>query len=248
MKRIALISTGGTIEKTYDALTGVLANRVAVLDVMLAQMDLRGVGVSRIALMNKADLLLHRLGDIMGDKHQPIRPIPIHHHQAELDDDLIAIRGHHGPHCFIGGAVDQGLTPTEIVPTLTDVVVERGHDSGYRTTDKVVVLPPQRSQGSLVAVDDTSAVIDDEHGTNDVFGNGTQPLFAGDQLGFHSGPGTDVTDARVDKSFNFIQDAHHLIEMLGPRRGISASHSKQVTRPREWFVELLAHLNGNPTN
>ncbi|MEY4535480.1 MAG: hypothetical protein RLZZ246_1798, partial [Planctomycetota bacterium] len=37
MKRIALISTGGTIEKTYDALTGVLANRVAVLDVMLAQ-------------------------------------------------------------------------------------------------------------------------------------------------------------------------------------------------------------------
>ncbi len=56
MKRIALISTGGTIEKTYDALTGVLANRVAVLDVMLAQMDLRGVGVSRIALMNKDSL------------------------------------------------------------------------------------------------------------------------------------------------------------------------------------------------
>ena len=55
-KRIALISTGGTIEKTYDALTGVLANRVAVLDVMLAQMDLRGVGVSRIALMNKDSL------------------------------------------------------------------------------------------------------------------------------------------------------------------------------------------------
>ena len=56
MKRIALISTGGTIEKTYDALTGVLANRVAVLDVMLAQMDLRGVSVSRLALMNKDSL------------------------------------------------------------------------------------------------------------------------------------------------------------------------------------------------
>ncbi len=35
MKRIALISTGGTIEKTYDELSGMLANRVSVLDVML---------------------------------------------------------------------------------------------------------------------------------------------------------------------------------------------------------------------
>ncbi len=32
-KRIALISTGGTIEKTYDELSGVLANGVSVLDV-----------------------------------------------------------------------------------------------------------------------------------------------------------------------------------------------------------------------
>ena len=39
-KRIALISTGGTIEKTYDELSGVLANQVSVLDVMLA--SLRG--------------------------------------------------------------------------------------------------------------------------------------------------------------------------------------------------------------
>ncbi len=51
--RVALISTGGTIEKTYDELSGVLANRVSVLDVMLAGMDLRGVEITRIALMNK---------------------------------------------------------------------------------------------------------------------------------------------------------------------------------------------------
>lgn len=56
MKRIALVSTGGTIEKTYDALTGVLANKVAVLEVMLNRMDLRGAAVSRIALMNKDSL------------------------------------------------------------------------------------------------------------------------------------------------------------------------------------------------
>ncbi|HEX4449911.1 MAG TPA: asparaginase domain-containing protein [Kofleriaceae bacterium] len=56
MKRIALISTGGTIEKTYDDLSGVLANNVSVLDVMLASLELRGVTIQRVALMNKDSL------------------------------------------------------------------------------------------------------------------------------------------------------------------------------------------------
>lgn len=55
-RRIALISTGGTIEKTYDELSGVLANQVSVLDVMLASLELRGVEIQRIALMNKDSL------------------------------------------------------------------------------------------------------------------------------------------------------------------------------------------------
>jgi L-asparaginase len=55
-RRIALISTGGTIEKTYDALRGVLENRVSVLDVMLASLELRGVSLSRIPLMAKDSL------------------------------------------------------------------------------------------------------------------------------------------------------------------------------------------------
>lgn len=55
-RRIALISTGGTIEKTYDELSGVLANHVSVLDVMLASLELRGVEVQRVRLMNKDSL------------------------------------------------------------------------------------------------------------------------------------------------------------------------------------------------
>ncbi|MSP16096.1 MAG: asparaginase [Myxococcales bacterium] len=55
-KRIALVTTGGTIEKTYDALAGVLANRVSVLDVMLSELELRGVSLHRIPLMNKDSL------------------------------------------------------------------------------------------------------------------------------------------------------------------------------------------------
>lgn len=55
-RRIALISTGGTIEKTYDELSGVLANQVSVLDVMLASLELRGIEVQRVQLMNKDSL------------------------------------------------------------------------------------------------------------------------------------------------------------------------------------------------
>jgi L-asparaginase len=55
-RRIALISTGGTIEKTYDELSGVIANKVSVLDMMLASLVLRGVEIQRVALMNKDSL------------------------------------------------------------------------------------------------------------------------------------------------------------------------------------------------
>jgi len=55
-KRIALVSTGGTIEKTYDELRQVLTNKVSVLDVMLATLELRGVTIERVALMNKDSL------------------------------------------------------------------------------------------------------------------------------------------------------------------------------------------------
>jgi len=55
-KRIALVSTGGTIEKTYDELSGLLANQVSVLDVMLGSLELRGIEVLRVQLMNKDSL------------------------------------------------------------------------------------------------------------------------------------------------------------------------------------------------
>jgi L-asparaginase len=55
-KTIALISTGGTIEKTYDAFSGALKNEISVLDVMLASLELRGVSLERLRLMNKDSL------------------------------------------------------------------------------------------------------------------------------------------------------------------------------------------------
>ena len=56
LKRIAIISTGGTIEKTYDELSGVLSNQLSVLDVMLASLEVHGVEIDRVPLMNKDSL------------------------------------------------------------------------------------------------------------------------------------------------------------------------------------------------
>ncbi len=55
-RRIVIISTGGTIEKTYDELKGVLQNELSVLDVMLASMELGGAEIVRVPLMNKDSL------------------------------------------------------------------------------------------------------------------------------------------------------------------------------------------------
>jgi len=66
MFRLLLISTGGTIEKTYDELAGVLTNHVSVLDVMLASLELRGATITRRALMNKDSL------DMTPQDHQDI--------------------------------------------------------------------------------------------------------------------------------------------------------------------------------
>ena len=45
VRRVSLLTTGGTIEKTYDPLRGVLQNDVSVLDVMLSGLELEGVSV-----------------------------------------------------------------------------------------------------------------------------------------------------------------------------------------------------------
>jgi len=79
-KRIALISTGGTIEKTYDELHGVLDNRTSVLDVMLASLQLQGIDIVRIPLMNKDSLemtpqdhdLIARTAGTMAEAHDGV--------------------------------------------------------------------------------------------------------------------------------------------------------------------------------
>ena len=79
-KRIALISTGGTIEKTYDEFHGVLGNASSVLDVVLAGMQLNGVEIIRVPLLNKDSLemteqdheLIARTASAMAEAHDGV--------------------------------------------------------------------------------------------------------------------------------------------------------------------------------
>ncbi|MFT4840120.1 MAG: L-asparaginase [Planctomycetota bacterium] len=79
-KRIAMISTGGTIEKTYDEFHGVLDNANSVLDVVLASLELHGVDIVRVPLLNKDSLemtsqdheLIARTAGAMAEAHDGV--------------------------------------------------------------------------------------------------------------------------------------------------------------------------------
>ncbi|MEM7622941.1 MAG: asparaginase domain-containing protein [Planctomycetota bacterium] len=53
MRHVALISTGGTIEKTYDERTGKLENRASIVQRMLARLRLEDVTMNSIQLLSK---------------------------------------------------------------------------------------------------------------------------------------------------------------------------------------------------
>lgn len=93
-KRIALISTGGTIEKIYDERRGVLENmprdgdvggRTSVLDVMLTMLVLDGVDITRVRLMNKDSL------DMDQRDHERIADAAAEH--AQSHDGVVIVHG-----------------------------------------------------------------------------------------------------------------------------------------------------------
>lgn len=56
MRRITLITTGGTIEKTYDELSGELANRRSIVRRMLSELRLEEGEVNVMEVMSKDSL------------------------------------------------------------------------------------------------------------------------------------------------------------------------------------------------
>lgn len=58
MRHVTLITTGGTIEKTYDEATGTLDNRRSIVRRMLRRLRSEGTEIHIIELMSKDSLLM----------------------------------------------------------------------------------------------------------------------------------------------------------------------------------------------
>lgn len=83
--RLGLISTGGTIEKTYQPRSGELKNETSVLDHMLAYLELPEITFERIRLMNVDSL------EMNADDHELIATSALE--VAARTDGVIVVHG-----------------------------------------------------------------------------------------------------------------------------------------------------------
>ncbi len=138
-KRIALISTGGTIEKTYDELAGVLDNKASVLDVVLAGLSLHGVEIVRVPLMNKDSLdmtpqdhdLIARTAGSMAETHDGV--VIVH------GTDRLAVTGDR-----IHAQLDTPRVPIVLTGAMRPYVM-RNSDAPQNLTEALLavqVMPP----------------------------------------------------------------------------------------------------------
>jgi L-asparaginase len=82
---LTIISTGGTIEKTYETSSGSLANRETVLDHMLNRLRVPDLRIDRVRLMNKDSL------EMTADDHELIGRSA--HQASEVSDGVIVVHG-----------------------------------------------------------------------------------------------------------------------------------------------------------
>lgn len=129
-RRIALVSTGGTIEKTYDALSGILANHVSVLDVMLASLELRGVQITRVPLMNKDSLdmseadhdLIARTAHDAATGHDGVVVVHGTDRLAKSGDRILALARPPVPVVLTGAMRPYELRSTDAMQNLTEAL------------------------------------------------------------------------------------------------------------------------------
>lgn len=131
--RLALISTGGTIEKTYDELSGLLENRVSVLDVMLSSLRLEDLALERFPLMNKDSLEMTQ-GDHDAIAELALRCTKRHDGVVVVHGtDRLAVSGERvlqrspgpnlaAPVVFTGAMVPYALRRTDALQNLTEAL------------------------------------------------------------------------------------------------------------------------------
>ena len=89
MRHIALVSTGGTIEKTYDEQTGELSNRRTLVRRMLEELRLEETDVAVLELMSKDSLDMTE-----ADRHRVVEAVRLA--GAESDGDCAGVVILHG--------------------------------------------------------------------------------------------------------------------------------------------------------
>ncbi|MEQ8850508.1 MAG: asparaginase domain-containing protein [Phycisphaerales bacterium] len=110
MRRITLISTGGTIEKTYDDRSGVLDNHSSVVHEMLGLIRLEDTAVHAVPLLNKDSL------DITdADRADIINAV-----RAAIDDGSAGVVVLHGTDtlCQTGEQLYENLSGLSPVPVI----------------------------------------------------------------------------------------------------------------------------------
>ena len=117
MARIVLVTTGGTIEKTFDERSGELANRRSIVHRMLSELRLEGVEVDVVELMSK-DSLEMTDGDrdaITGAVRRALDPAADGHH------DLAGVVVLHGTDTLAvtGERLHRDLPPPRTAVVLT---------------------------------------------------------------------------------------------------------------------------------
>lgn len=131
-KRICIISTGGTIEKTYDELDGILSNRVSVLDVMLAGLVHDGLEFARVPLMNKdsrdmsdADhSLIARTAGTMAESFDGVIVVHGTDTLTQTGDRMVALLGDPRVPIVLTGAMrPYELRRTDAVQNLTEALL-----------------------------------------------------------------------------------------------------------------------------
>lgn len=117
MRSLTLITTGGTIEKTYDESSGRLDNRRSIVRRMLRRLRLEDTSVSIIELMSKDSLLMTdddraRIADVtravIGPSAQPAAGVVILHGTDTLHltgEHLAATIPHPGVPIVLTGAM-----------------------------------------------------------------------------------------------------------------------------------------------
>ena len=157
MRHITLITTGGTIEKTYDEMTGELTNRVSIVGRMLEHLRLEGTTVTIVELMRKDSLHMtdeDRAAIVEAVRGAGILPVVFSENQPNLQSQP-----------------DTGGTP---VPRTSGIVILHGTDTLTETGDRILKDVP----GLKVPVVLTGAMRPFEMARSDALQNLTEAIFA----------------------------------------------------------------------